>query len=77
MPNPPLLSDQPEVMTIPEAAAALRLTPRTIRKAITLGELRATIIGGRDPLHSGRGLGYRIRREDLQAWYFGESAVQR
>lgn len=71
MPTPPLLEGVAEVLSIPEAAKAVRVSPRTIRKAIKSGELPATIIGGRDPLKSGRGLGYRILRDDLQAWFFG------
>lgn len=64
-----------EILTIPEAAEMCRLHPRTIRSAITSGRLRAFVIGGRPPLQSGAGLGYRIRKRDLQAWYFGEDSV--
>lgn len=63
------------VMTIPEAAKVVRVSPRAIRKAIKGGRLKAFIIGGRDPIHSGAGLGYRIKRRDLQAWYFGEDTL--
>jgi excisionase family DNA binding protein len=76
MPTPALLDGVAEVLTIAEAATAVGVIPRTIRKAIKSGELPATIIGGRDPLRSGRGMGYRIRREDLQAWYFGKGTVE-
>jgi len=63
------------VMTIPEAARVVGVSPRAIRKAIKGKRLRAFIIGGRSPLRSGAGLGYRIKRRDLQAWYFGEETV--
>lgn len=63
------------VMTIPEAAKVVGVSPRAIRKAIRGGRLRAFIIGGRTPLRSGAGLGYRIKRRDLQAWYFGEETL--
>lgn len=63
------------VMTIPEAAKVVGVSPRAIRKAIRGGRLRAFIIGGRKPIQSGAGLGYRIKRSDLQAWYFGEDTL--
>jgi len=69
-----LMFDVP-VMTIPEAARVVGVSPRAIRKAIRGKRLRAFIIGGRSPLRSGAGLGYRIKRRDLQAWYFGEETV--
>lgn len=75
MPTPPLFEGIADILTITEAATALAVNPRTIRNAIKSGELPATIIGGRSPLRSGRGLGYRIRREDLQAWYFGAGTL--
>ena len=58
-------------LTIPEAAKLLRLGQDTIRLAITSGQLPAFIPGGREPRRAGRGVGYRIRKEDLQRWYFG------
>jgi excisionase family DNA binding protein len=57
---------------IREAARLLGLSPRTIRNAIHRDELPATMIGGRVGRSAGRGLGYRIRTEDLQKWFFGE-----
>jgi excisionase family DNA binding protein len=63
------------VMSIPEAAKVVGVSPRAIRKAIKGGRLRAFIIGGRKPIQSGAGLGYRIKRRDLQAWYFGEDTL--
>lgn len=75
MPTPPILEGVADVMTIPEAAKACGVSPRTIRKAIRTGELEATVIGGREPIRSGRGLGYRITREALQRWYFGMAAM--
>lgn len=76
MPTPPLFDGLAELLTITEAAAALHMHPKTIRKAITTGDLKAFTVAGREPLRSGRGLGYRIRREDLQAWYFGAATVE-
>jgi len=75
MPNPPLLEGLPEELSIVEAATALNMHHRTIRRAIRSGEIPAHVIGGRDPLRSGRGMGYRIKREDLQRWYFGEGSL--
>lgn len=34
-------------LTLPEAAAALRCSERTVRRAIKRGEIRATLFGGR------------------------------
>lgn len=64
------LDDLPELMTLAQAAAAVRMNEHSLRVAIKAGELAAFIPRGRDPLRSGRGQGYRIRREDLQRWYF-------
>lgn len=69
------LSDIPELMSIKEAAAAVHLSSLTIRNAIRSGALAATIIAGRDPRKAGRGLGYRIHRDALQRWYFGQNTV--
>lgn len=62
-----------DIYTIPEAAKALRVSGAVVRKAIKTGQLAAFIIGGREPLRSGRGLGWRIKKADLQHWYFGEA----
>lgn len=75
MPDQPTFADLEEVLTIKEAAAKVRLSDQTIRKAITSGELEAFTVGGRDPIRSGRGLGYRILARNLQTWYFGQSAA--
>jgi excisionase family DNA binding protein len=75
MPTPPLLDGLAEVLTIREAADALRVSPLTIRRAIKRGEIPATIVGGRDPIKAGRGLGYRVKRDDLQRWFFGEASL--
>jgi excisionase family DNA binding protein len=68
-------ADSPDVLSIKEAAAALKVSPRTVRRAITSSELPAFIIGGREPRKSGAGLGYRIKREDLHRWYFGDGSL--
>ncbi len=65
------LDDLPESLTLQEAADAVRMDHRTLRRAIRRGELIAYIPRGRDPLRAGRGQGYRIQRQDLQDWYFG------
>ena len=67
--------DELEVLSIRQAGKAVGLNPRTIRLAIKSGELAAFVIGGRDPIRSGRGLGYRIKRADLHAWYFGTNTL--
>ena len=67
----PALADA-DVYTVAEAATALRVGQAVIREAIKSKQLVAFIIGGRAPLRAGRGLGYRIKRADLQAWYFGD-----
>lgn len=69
------LSLIPDLVSIKEAAEATRLSELTIRNAIRSGELEAHVIAGRDPRKAGRGLGYRIRRDHLQAWYFGQNTV--
>lgn len=60
--------------SIAEAAAIIGVNPTTIRRAIKRGELAAFLIGGRDPLRSGAGLGYRINRKALEDWYYGRSS---
>jgi excisionase family DNA binding protein len=70
----PAMFDQ-EILTIPEAAKMVGVGPRTIRQAIRHKKLPAFIVGGRTPNRSGAGLGYRIRKNDLQRWYFGEDAA--
>lgn len=72
-PAAPSIQDGADLLSISAAAREVGVLPRTIRLAIKRKELEAFIIGGRDPLRSGRGLGYRIRREHLQAWYFGST----
>jgi excisionase family DNA binding protein len=64
-----------EALTVQQAADAVRVHPKTIYRAIRLGELQAQTVRGRDPRRSGRGLGYRILRSDLKAWFMGEAAV--
>jgi len=66
------LEDLPEIMTLVEAAARVEMQPLTLRKEIKVGSLEAFIPRGREPLRAGRGQGYRITREALQRWYFGQ-----
>ena len=47
------------LLTIKEAAAVLRLTPRTVRAYVQRGEIEGRIIGGR----------WRFRRADLDAFF--------
>ena len=47
------------LLTIREAAAFLRLHPRTVREYVRAGELEGRVIGGR----------WRFRRKDLDAFY--------
>jgi excisionase family DNA binding protein len=70
MPDTPTLEDLPELMSLSEAAEAVRMSVGAIRMAVKSGDLPAFIPRGRDPMRAGRGQGYRIRREDLQKWYF-------
>ena len=46
------------LLTLPEAADVLRLSPRTMREYVQRGELEGRIIGGR----------WRFRRADLDAF---------
>lgn len=59
-------------LDIKSAAAAIRATTWVVRSAIHDGRLKAWIPGGRDPIHAGRGLGYRIKKQDLHDWWFGK-----
>lgn len=65
--------DLPALLSLREAALAVKMTVPTLRKAIKRGELDAFIPRGRDPLRAGPRLGYRIKREKLAEWYFGQS----
>jgi excisionase family DNA binding protein len=47
------------LLTLSEAAAVLRLNPRTVRAYVKRGEIEARIIGGRG----------RFRRADLDAFF--------
>ena len=60
-----------EVLTLLEAADAVRMTPWALRRAFKSGELRAFIPGGRDRRYPGRGFGYRLTKTELAKWYFG------
>lgn len=60
-----------DLVTLKEAAEATRLSSKTIRAAITRGALPAFIPGNRNKRTPGRGMGYRIKKADLQSWFFG------
>ncbi|HEY6056999.1 MAG TPA: helix-turn-helix domain-containing protein [Candidatus Limnocylindrales bacterium] len=60
-----------DVLTLLEAATAAGCSEWTVRRAIRQGELPAFIPRGRVPLRAGKGMGYRIRKQDLIEWYFG------
>ena len=47
------------LLTLQEAAAVLRLNPRTVRTYVQRGEIEARIIGGR----------WRFRRADLDVFF--------
>lgn len=65
------LANLGDLVTLKEAAEATRLSERTIRSAIARGDLAAFIPGNRDKRWPGRGLGYRIKKTDLETWFFG------
>lgn len=75
MSTPAIFTDGPELLSIKEAAAGLGVIPRTIRHAIKDGSLPAFIPFGKEPGRTGPGHGYRIKREDLHRWYFGQAAL--
>lgn len=66
------LNDLPALMDLRAAANAVEMHPMTLRQAIRKGELEAFIPRGRVPLRAGPGQGYRITRESLTKWYFGQ-----
>lgn len=72
----PLLPGVADLLSAREAAEALGVSLQTIRGAIRRKELPAFVVGGRSPKAPGRGLGYRIRKTDLQAWFFGEASTR-
>ena len=62
-----------EELTIAQAADALKVSERFVREAVKDGSLPARLpFGKKDLSRLGRGHGYRIRRDDLAAWYFSE-----
>ncbi len=63
----------PDYYDLYEAARACQMHVRTLRNKIHNGSLRAITPLDAHPKHLGRGGRYRIRRVDLQAWYFGET----
>lgn len=74
------LDDIPEIVTVAEAAAAVRMSQAVLKAAIRRGELEAFIPGigtwKSNPTgvkHAGRGRTYRIHRKALARWYFGDT----
>ena len=55
-------------VSIAEAVSATGITARTILQHIRDGNLEAFVPGGGDP----RGVGYRIKKDVLQAWFFND-----
>jgi excisionase family DNA binding protein len=55
-----------ELLTLREAAAVLRMNPRTLRAYLRRGEIEGRIIGGK----------WRFRRIDLDRFYEEEMEVQ-
>ena len=58
-PTPNALPIGDQLLTLPEAAAVLRLHARTVREFVRRGELKGRLIGRR----------WRFRRQDLDAFY--------
>ncbi len=54
-----------DLMTVSQVAATVLLTPKTVRQHIRGGQLRAVRLHARG--------GYRVRREDAQAWVAAQS----
>jgi excisionase family DNA binding protein len=71
-PTDPLVGVTPDqTITITEASTRLGVSRRFLLAAIKNGSLPAFLPGGKtDPTRSGA-LGYRIKTEDLRAWFFG------
>lgn len=61
-----------ETLTIKEAAQRLGVSERLVRKAIGSGVLPAYIPGQPKGGKYGGRLAYRIKPEDLRAWFFGK-----
>jgi excisionase family DNA binding protein len=57
------VTTQPELLTIREVAAVLKLSPRQVRRLIALGKLPAVRLG--DP-----GASVRVDRAELEAWLY-------
>ena len=68
------LKDWPDIMTLREAAAKVNMSAPVLREAIKDGSLVAFIPRGRHPQRTGPRMGYRIKRADLEAWYFHKPA---
>lgn len=56
----------PEWLTVEDVAALLRVAPRTVRGWLTEGRLPGRNLGGR--------AGWRVRREDVDAFMAGVEA---
>jgi len=56
----PTPNEEPEFLTVAEAAALVRLPERTISRMLKTGKLPGIYAGTRN--------GWRIRRDDLMAW---------
>jgi excisionase family DNA binding protein len=76
MTNQPIERALAEALTIPQAAALLKIGQRTVRDAIRSGELPAFLPRGKtDPRRTGPHGGWRIWQDDLQRWYFGTTGT--
>lgn len=79
--TPPIFTDGPELLTITEAAEGLGIHRRTVHEAVVREQknpgtgLPAFIPFGKEPGRTGPGQGYRIKREDLHRWYFGDGSM--
>lgn len=60
-----------EVLSLAQCAQLARCSIKLIRAEVLKKRLPAFIPGDRDPKHTGRGLGYRVMKKDLQRWFFG------
>jgi Helix-turn-helix domain len=65
-----------DTLTVNEAAAGAGVSSDVIRAAIKSGALEAFTIGAEPGAalnrKGGRGKGYRIRRAELERWFFGQ-----
>lgn len=66
------LENIPDFVDVNQAAAAAKVSVKVIRDACKRGDLPSFIPGARPATAPGRGMGYRIKKADLQAWFFGQ-----